>query len=70
MYRVSAGMSRTRRDGVEHRLLPAIAAALDAERPGTRSAPDVTGSHEWLTMVADQRETGETYRPRGATADD
>jgi hypothetical protein len=60
---VRAGMERSCLDGREHHLLPSLAAALNFE--DSESVDALTGSPEWLQLVADQAETHETYRNRG-----
>ena len=70
MKRISQGMTRVCRDGEEADHLAWIAADLDANATSRSSVPEISGSHEWLALVADQRATGTTYRPRGATSDD
>jgi hypothetical protein len=69
MRSIAQGMTRVARDGQVDDLLPWMAADLDSLRP-SRSVPEISGSHEWLAAIADQRATGQTYRPHGAESDD
>lgn len=73
MRRIEDAMVRTSAyldDPIQHSLLPWQAAEMAAgpDAPST-SAPMLYGSHEWLTTVADQLASGETYRSKGAGPD-
>lgn len=69
MKSVASAMERSAR--YVGTLLPWQAAEMaDLDVPDSESVSAISGSLEWLQRVADQGETHETYRPRGAMSDD
>ncbi len=69
MHKVAHAMESTVRDGHDLQLLPDMAAEFQ-DVHADESVPMITGSHDWLTAVSDQRATNTTYRPHGAESDD